>query len=291
MSQTKLLLLFTLLAGIGLGAWARDAIYSEPASNAFDSAAPLGQGLTNSDESSFADADALATIDELRTELQRAEQERTELRDQLEALSVRLSALDKQPVAEVTPKNAAKPPNFREASKRRGSADLTLESLTAAGISERDAGAIKSRLDDLSMQRLYLRDQAQREGWLGKQEYRDQIRTINDAQKNLPQEFGSDNYSRYLYAMGRPNQVSVQSVIENSPAYNAGMQSGDRLLSYDGQSIYDARTIRRGTQLGNAGEMVPVIVMRSGEQVEIYVPRGPLGIQMDSDSVRPPGSP
>ncbi len=291
MSQTKLLLLFTLLAGIGLGAWARDAIHSEPASSGFDSRAPFGQGSSNNGASSINDSLTLAAIEELREELQRGEQERSELRNQLEALTVRLSALDNQPVAEAAPKIAEKLSTGRETTRRRGAAGLTLESLQAAGITERDAGAIKSRLDELSMQRLYLRDQAQREGWLGKQEYRDQIKRITEAQNNLEQDFGSDNYSRYLYAMGRPNQVNVQSVIENSPAYNAGMQNGDRLLSYDGDSIYDPRTIRRGTQLGSAGEMVPVVVMRNGQQVEIYVPRGPLGIQMTSDSVRPPDPP
>ncbi len=289
MSQSKLLLLFTLLAGIGLGAWARDAIHSDPGSSEYADTTngqydPAGSGA------SFGNPDALATIDELRDELERAELERSELREQLQALSVRLGALDNLPAAaEASSSNAPAP--RREVERRRGSAGLTLESLQSAGISERDATTIKSRLDALSMQRLYLRDQAQREGWLGKQEYRDQIRQLNDAQNNLEQEFGSDNYSRYLYAMGRPNQVSVQSVIENSPAFNAGMQSGDQLLSYDGQNVYDPRTIRRGTQRGNAGEMVPVIVNRNGQQVELYVPRGPLGINMNSDSVRPPDQP
>ncbi len=287
MSHSKLLLLFTLLAGIGLGAWARDAIQSEPVTPGFQSGESTSPFNSMDGQSLSLDSDALATIEMLRDELQRAELERSELRDQLEEINARLGALDNLSSAAEAEKSAAAAPR-PDTPRRRGSAGLTLESLQAAGISERDAGTIKSRLDALSMQRLYLRDQAQREGWLGKQEYRDQIRQLNEAQNNLEQEFGSDNYSRYLYAMGRPNQVSVQSVIENSPAFNAGMQSGDQLLSYDGQSVYDPRTIRRGTQQGNAGEMVPVIVNRNGQQVELYVPRGPLGIQMDSNSVRPP---
>lgn len=288
MSQSKLLLLFTLLAGIGLGAWARDAINSELAPPEYDSVAP-GDLSTNLDPD-FIDTDAQAVIDELRAELERAEQEREELRSQLDALSVRLSALDKQPVIE-QPSNADRNLSSNRDSRRRSRAALTVESLKEAGISERDAATIKSRLDELSLQRLYLRDQAQREGWLGKQEYRDEIRRLNEAQNNLEQEFGSDNYARYLYATGRPNQVSIQSVIENSAAYNAGIKNGDRVVSYAGQTVYDPRTIRRGTQSGTAGEMVPVIVMRNGQQIELYVPRGPLGIQMTSDSVRPPDTP
>lgn len=286
MSQSKLLLIFTLLAGIGIGAWARDAIHSDPKTSAYD---PNQSAFEpGSDSSSLAGADALALIDELRAELKRAEQERDELRSELEALSVRLSALDEQTVSEAPDRLNAQTQSSRSDRRRRSAAGLTLEALTNAGLSERDAGAIKSRLDALSMQRLYLRDQAQREGWLGKQEYRDEIRRLNDAQNNLEREFGSENYARYLYATGRPNQVSVQSVIENSPAYNAGMQSGDRVISYDGRSVYEPRTIRRGTQQGTSGEMVQVVVMRDGQQIELYVPRGPLGIQMTADSVRPP---
>ncbi|MFK8032449.1 MAG: PDZ domain-containing protein [Gammaproteobacteria bacterium] len=286
MSQSKLLLVLTLLAGIGLGAWAREAISSEPP--------PLTNDTILSESSdSFArpEPPALQVIDELRDELERAQQERDDLRNQLEALSVRLSALDKQPVADLPNRNADAQRAKERASRRRGSGALTVAALTEAGISERDASSIKSRLDELAMQRLYLRDQAQREGWLGKEEYRSQIRQLNDTQNNLPQEIGEDNYSRYLYAMGRPNQVNVQSVIENSPAYNAGMQTGDRLVSYDSQSVYDARNIRQGTRRGTAGEMVPMVVMRNGQRVELYVPRGPLGITMNSQSVLPTGSP
>lgn len=282
MSQSKLLLFITLLAGVGLGAWARDAIQSEPQSFDMGTTAPL-QAQTTTDTRYNADA----VIRELREELTRAEEERNQLREQVEALSVRLSALDKQPVA--TLESPAK--ELPRANRRRGAGALTVQALTDAGISERDAATIKSRLDELSMQRLYLRDQAQREGWLGKEEYRDEIRRLNQAQSNLAQEFGDDNYARYLYATGRPNQVDVQSVIENSPAYNAGMQTGDRLISYDNQTVYDARTVRRGTQQGSSGEMVPVVVMRNGQRVELYVPRGPLGITMDAQSVRPPGQP
>ncbi len=289
MSQSKLFLLFTLLAGIGIGAWARDAIQSDPVDLQTNTSFGTDTYTSNT-VNPTTDAATQQVIDDLRAELERAELERGDLREQLETLSVRLSALDKKPVANVAPRNdvlAAR----EMAQKRRGAGGLTLAALTDAGITERDATAIKSRLDELSMQRLYLRDQAQREGWLGKEEYRNEIRRLNTAQNNLAEEFGSDNYSRYLYATGRPNQVNVQSVIENSPAYTAGMQNGDRLISYDNQPIYDTRAIRQGTQRGTAGEMVPVVVLRNGQQMEIYVPRGPLGITMDSQSVRPPDRP
>ena len=290
MSQSKLLLLITLLAGIGLGAWARDAINSEPESIRLNGENTAGQVTVRDTSRPSIDSSSSDTLEELRFELQRAEQERSDLREQVEALSIRLSALDKQPVASAAPPTGT-PSTRLGTTRRRGAGALTIDTLTEAGISERDANTIKSRLDELSMQRLYLRDQAQREGWLGKEEYRNEIRRLNLAQNNLEQEFGSDNYSRYLFAMGRPNQVNVQSVIDNSPAYNAGMQNGDRVVSYNGETVYDARTIRQGTQGGTAGEMVPVIVMRDGQRVELYVPRGPLGIQMTSESVRPPDSP
>ncbi|MEM7083484.1 MAG: PDZ domain-containing protein [Pseudomonadota bacterium] len=292
MSQSKLLLVVALLIGAGLVAWARDAITSDPLSA---SPPPITESTPDASDSPInmlaTDDDTAALISQLRRELEIAQNERSALKDQLDALSVRLSAIDKQPVAQSASLASEGRLARMQNARRRNQGGLTLASLTDAGIPERDAAQIKSRLDELSMQRLYLRDQAQREGWLGKEQYREEIQRLNQSQNNLATEFGDDYYARYLYAVGRPNQVNVSSVIDNSPAFHSGIQNGDQLVSYDGQSVYDTRAIRRGTQSGSVGEMVPVVVNRNGQTMELYVPRGPLGITMNAESVRPPDSP
>ncbi|NNF17945.1 MAG: PDZ domain-containing protein, partial [Gammaproteobacteria bacterium] len=296
MIQSKLLLLFVLLAGVSIGAWTRGAITSVvPATapevnplpenhsrTALTSArSQLSQNVTATQQ------ELLDIIDALQFELDAARDEREGLRDQIDELSERLDQL-----------SAGLPGQFSEemlksrsqAARRRSAGGLTVASLVDAGINETEAITIKRRLDDLALQRLYLRDQAMREGALGKERYREELRKINDAQNNLEEEFGQEAYERYLYAVGRPNRVTVQSVIENSPAHTAGLQPGDRIVSYDRATVYSPSEIQRNTIRGTAGEMVPVIVERNGARTDLYIPRGPLGIQMNSDSVKPPGS-
>lgn len=290
--DSKILLVFVLLAGASLGAWARGAI-----SGVSDTSAnPSGAAQINTADHAAISAETVdnssgnthnlhSVIVRMQAELDEAQDEHGQLRLQIEGLEEQLARLSNHPA-----KSRVATASASDRIRRRGAGALTLETLTEAGISERDAAMMKNRLDELSMQRLYLRDQALREGWVGKKQYRDEIRRINNAQTNLENEFGQENYARYLYAMGRPNRVSVQSVIANSPAYNAGVQNGDQVISYGDSRIYNAGELSRGTQQGVAGELVPLVVERNGQRMDLYVPRGPLGVTMDSDSVRPDGS-
>lgn len=285
MASSRWLTLVVLVAGIGIGAAARDLIGDgEPVqSSASGSIESVSVDTTDMQNYPPPSADMVDELELLRAQLSAAEQERSELREQLAELTVRVQELDgKSASASKAPQRTS----MRQ--RRRGAGSLTVEALTEAGIDERDATAIKARLDDLSLQRLYLRDQAQREGWVGKEQYRDEIKRINEAQANLANEFGDENYARYLYATGRPNQVTVDSVIDNSAAYNTGVKAGDRIVSYDNSNIYGANEIRRSTMRGTSNELVRLVVERDGQQLELYIPRGPLGVQLNSNSVRPP---
>ena len=97
-------------------------------------------------------------------------------------------------------------------------------------------------------------------------------------------------YARYLYAVGRPNQVTVQRVLSGSAAETAGLRPGDVLLGYQGERVFAASDLRRATQAGDAGDTVTLEVLRDGQRIQAYVPRGPLGISMSSDSVLPDGN-
>ena len=105
--------------------------------------------------------------------------------------------------------------------------------------------------------------------------------------EELRREMDDETYARYLYAAGRPNQVSVRRVLAGSAAEAAGIESGDVLLRYDGERLYDAGALRRSTRTGNAGETVPVEVLRDGRRIQAYLPRGPVGVSMSSQSVVP----
>ena len=87
------------------------------------------------------------------------------------------------------------------------------------------------------MERLYLRDQAIREGWMDTDQYRERLQQLEFARGELRVELGDDAFDRYLYASDRPNRVRVQSLIDGSPAAAAGLRPGDVILSYGEQRI------------------------------------------------------
>ena len=136
------------------------------------------------------------------------------------------------------------------------------------------------------MQKLYLRDQAIREGW-DRQKYREEIQALNDEEDVLKDQLGESAYDAYLFASGQSNRVAVSSVLATAPAGAAGIEPGDHILSYDNQRIYSGFELRQATTGGNASDSVPVEVERDGEILEFYLIRGPLGIRMNSVSVAP----
>ena len=160
------------------------------------------------------------------------------------------------------------------------------QALVDSGMSSSQAAELKDFFEQQELQQLYLRDQANREGW-DRQKYRDEIQALNDEEDALKDRLGESAYDAYLYASGQSNRVAVSSVLATAPAGAVGIQSGDHILRYDNQRIYSGFELRQATMGGNAGDSVPVEVERDGEILEFYLDRGPLGIRMNSVSVAP----
>ena len=96
--------------------------------------------------------------------------------------------------------------------------------------------------------------------------------------RTLRSELGDTDYERYLQALGRPTSVAVQDVLASSPAERSGLLPGDEVVTYDGERVFDMRELNALTLEGNAGESVAVEVRRSGQTIQIVMPRGPIGI-------------
>ncbi|MEE9606130.1 MAG: PDZ domain-containing protein [Myxococcota bacterium] len=154
------------------------------------------------------------------------------------------------------------------------------QTLVAAGFHPRDVEALLDQLDEVELQRLYLRDRAAREGWKGKgQEVRER-RKLDQAWSDAREEFGDDLYDWALYTRGRPNRVRVTTVLAGSPAETAGIQVGDVVERYDGRRILNVRDLPGLTTAGSAGALTSMDVERGGETLRFYVPRGPLGVHI-----------
>jgi len=164
---------------------------------------------------------------------------------------------------------------------------INAASFVDAGFAVEQAQVLEERYADLELRRLYLRDRALREGWISEPRFGEERARLDAEEGAIADELGYRAYDRYLYATGQPNRLSVSSVIRKSPAEESGIRSGDIFYSYAGTRVYDSSDLRNASSNGNAGASVAVEVLRDDSIIELYIPRGPLGVQLENDSVRP----
>lgn len=147
-----------------------------------------------------------------------------------------------------------------------------VERFVAAGFSADRAAYLDRRASELRMQALEAEYEAARSG-----KPADAAALLNP-ELALRDELGDADYERYLMALDRPTRVAVRDVLASSPAEKAGLQPGDEITSYDGRRVFDVRDLSRLSFEGQPGDTVTLEIVRNGQPMQIYVPRGPLGI-------------
>ena len=160
------------------------------------------------------------------------------------------------------------------------------QALVDSGMSSSRASELKTYFEQLELERLYLRDQSIRESW-DRAKYREALQTLTNQEDDLRNQLSESEYDAYLYASGQTNRVVVTSVLTSAQAGTAGIISGDHIIRYDNQRIYNGFDLRAATTGGNIEDTVALEVERDGETLQFYLPRGPLGIRMNSVSVAP----
>lgn len=159
--------------------------------------------------------------------------------------------------------------------------------LVAAGIDAATAADIKRRGDEVAMQEMYLRDKAAREQWLDSPRFAEEMAALEAQRTSIREEIGDDAYDRYLFAQGQGNRVRIDDVLSESPAAQAGLQTGDMILRYGDTRIFSPDELVAATRGGTAGEAIQLDVIRNGERVEVDVPRGPLGLRIAASQSEP----
>jgi len=276
-----------LAAGVAIGAITRGL--SKPATLGFAAAPPTGGDAGDPSGTEYA-----RIIDGLSATLQLEVAERQRLEDQIETMGGQIGKLQRE-LAELRGPGAAVPsaargPQAMSQVLEDAEADMTNDALAPfldAGFDPARAEYVKQLQDDLQLQRLYVRDQAEREGWIRSPRYRDAMQSIQQREEGLRQELGEDDYDRYLYSIGRPNRVVVGDVLANGPAQQAGIQVGDSILSYGGERIFEAGSLVSATRDGTSGMSTAIEIERDGQTQVVYVPRGPLGINLRVARVTP----
>lgn len=164
---------------------------------------------------------------------------------------------------EARPRARRTPPTPDELEQRR------IQRIVDAGFTQARAEWIERRVAQLQMEQLEAQYEAARTG------DRTRVRSVDES---LRAELGDDEYSRYLEATGRPSRIGVRNVLPSSPAEQVGLQPGDEIVAYGGKRVFDMNDLNRATLDGRPGETVVVEVLRDGQPLQLYVPRGPLGI-------------
>jgi S1-C subfamily serine protease len=72
--------------------------------------------------------------------------------------------------------------------------------------------------------------------------------------------------SAAMNSSGMPLGVYVVEVNADSPAYNAGIQSGDIITSMGGKTIVTMKDFQIQLEKSSTGQVVPVTVSRSGRE-------------------------
>ena len=270
MLKTLLLVLAGLGAGLALAFWLQPSAPPFAAVEAAGSAPP-GERL-RADGARASDVRLAVLEDAFAAEVE----QRVALETRVEELAAELEALGERPVRGGGESAAAgpEPAAVREVRARaRGDAGARreeaerrfLERLVAVGFTPDRAEWITRRTEELRMAALQAQYEAQRGGRPAEPQ-------------TLRAELGDTDYERYLQAEGRPTTVPVRDVLASSPAERAGLKPGDEIMAYNGRRIFDMRELNALTLEGTPGESVVIDVRRDGQNLQLVMPRGPLGV-------------
>ena len=161
------------------------------------------------------------------------------------------------------------------------------DALRSAGLSTATVKQTRERFEQLEMDRLFLRDRAIREGWMGTVRYSNEVEKLEGRKQDINNSLGDDGYDAYLYATNQSNRVVIRDMLQGSPARAAGLQPGDVVLRYDGKRMFATHDLQNATASGRGGESIPIEIVRNGQVMNLYLQRGPLGVYLDADSAKP----
>lgn len=280
MLRKNYLLVAVLCFGVFAGYSLWCSVPSEPAN-------PDGDALVDMQElTSGRKDDADDTLALLQLRLEQAEQERLRLAERIAALETVAGRAGAYPDAgTATPAveatgvtgSTALPQTFRS----------SVEALIEAGIPAEQAAMIQARLDEYELTLLYLKDRASRENLLNTASYRKEQRDALAAYQTIRQDVGDDAYDRMLYALGRTNRVVVRDIMKNSSAEQYDLRANDRIIEYDGQRVFTGQELNTLVSQGTAGVPVLLRVQRDEQQLEFYLPQGPIGIRLATSREQP----
>jgi hypothetical protein len=274
MLKTLLLVLAGLAAGLAIAFWVAPGtapieLDSEPSNGQ----TPVVRSTVASDPAATARLAALEDAFQAEVDQRVVLEERVaELAAQLEALGQRPARTGASPNFPAGGPDRATIAEARQRFQRDGGEEAErrfAEQLIANGFAPDRAEWLIRRTEELRMQTLQAQYDARREG---------RPAEMGEGEQTLRAELGETDYERYVQASGRQTTIPVRDVLASSPAERSGLQPGDEIVAYAGKRVFDVGELNALTFQGTPGESVVVEVRRDGQDVQLVVPRGPLGI-------------
>lgn len=274
MNRTIIAIIISLAAGFAAGAWTgKDAPPPDAAAESgypgggFNEAAPLEDRIAALERAVAGERDARLVLEEqlygLYAELERFDS--PEMEELLRTLSESSQAREQARVQRAARRDRGGRMQNRE--------EMRIGQLVAGSFTEGRARQIVELEDEIRMAALQAEYEARQNG-----ESFNAWEWASDYQAGLRDRLGEADYEKYLTSQGGQASVTVREVIGESPANRAGLQPGDRILSYDGKRIFTMNELRSMAFSGEPGEDVIVDVERNGQRMQLVLPRGPLGI-------------
>lgn len=271
MNKTLLAVVVSLAAGFAAGAWttmeASPVETSAGTADAFDADAPLEARIAALEQAVSTERDARLVLEEqlhgLYAELERFDS--PEMDELLQTLAESSQAREQARLQQAARRDRG--------GRMQDRNDMRVGRLVAGGFTEGRAKQILEYEDEIRMAALQAEYEARRNGeafnpWERAQDYQDGLR----------ERLGDAEYEKYLTAQGGQASITVREVIGSSPANQAGLRPGDRILSYDGERVFGMNDLKSMAFSGDPGEDVIVDIERNGQRMQLVLPRGPLGI-------------
>jgi hypothetical protein len=146
------------------------------------------------------------------------------------------------------------------------------ELLGDVGFSAGAARDLKQRSDRFQQARRYLRDESEREVQAARLE-------LARTQKK---EIGEEAYGYMLWSADIPNRIVVDEVLPESNASRLGLQSGDVVVRYGGERVFEREELRFLVLEPSDRTLVDLEILRDGKPVELAAPPGLLGVSVRS---------
>ena len=156
------------------------------------------------------------------------------------------------------PESAPEPPKSQE------------ELLASVGFNAGAALGMRERSERFVQARAYLSKETERE----------ESAASLELARSQKKEIGEEAYSYMLWSAGIPNRVVVNEVVPDSSASRLGIRSGDVVLRYDGERVFEMDELAFLVREPSESKSADVEILRDGQPVKLSAPRGVLGISI-----------